>query len=333
MDKLRALQYFVTAAEEGSLSGAARRLDVSLPAVAKLVSGLERSLGTVLFDRGARGLSLTSAGETYLAACEPLLEQLALADEAMRGAATRPRGTVAVGISAQLAQHCVVPELPRLHARYPDLQIDIRALDRVTDPEANGVDVFIIFGWPEVADMVHRRVAHPRGVVCATPAYWAARGMPQRPNDLLNHVCLPYRNPSGTVVDLWEFERGPEKEAVAINGWLISSHRDVLLDMVLAGEGVARFSDLATRHWLQSGQLVPALEDWQLANMPPINLLYRPKHRRIPRVRLFIDFATQLFRDLEAARDSPLQESALPDRPQWHRRLYRRASTALSRRG
>ena len=86
MDKLRALQYFIAAAEERSLSGAARRLDISVPAVSKLISSLENTLGTSLFDRTVHGLTLTSGGEIYLEACQPLLDQLATADEALRGA-------------------------------------------------------------------------------------------------------------------------------------------------------------------------------------------------------------------------------------------------------
>ena len=329
MDKLRALQYFVAAAAEGSLSGAARRFEVSLPAVAKLVSGLERSLGATLFDRSTRGLSLTAAGQVYLDSCAPMLEQLAAADDAMRSSATRPRGTVVAGISAQLAQHCVLPELPGLRARYPDIQFDIRVLDRTTDAEAQGVDAFILFGWPEATDMVLRRIALPKGVICAVPAYWAAHGVPQRPEDLKHHSCLQYRNSGGTVVDLWEFERGDEKKAVAVQGWLTSNHRDVLLDMTLAGEGLARFSDLATRRYLESGQLVPVLEDWRVANMPPINLLFRPSHRRIPRVRLFIDWAIQLFLELESGPRRGYLNAALAERSDWYLRRYARASTSL----
>src|SRR6185295_16647559 len=107
MDKLRALQYFIAAAEERSLSGAARRLDVSVPAVSKLITSLERTLGASLFDRTVLGLKLTSNGEVYLQACQPLLDQLATADEALRGAAVNLRGTLVIGSPQMLAQHCL----------------------------------------------------------------------------------------------------------------------------------------------------------------------------------------------------------------------------------
>src|SRR5688572_18777719 len=126
MDKLRALHYFVTAAERGSFTAAARRFEVSVPAVAKLVTALEKSLGARLVNRAARGLTLTADGESYLEACRPLLQELTLADERVNGSAARPRGLLTVGAPSFVAQHCVLPALVDFHARYPDIHVDVR---------------------------------------------------------------------------------------------------------------------------------------------------------------------------------------------------------------
>src|SRR6266849_6329683 len=122
MDKLRSLEYFTTSAEEGSFSAAARRLEVSVPAVAKLVTALERELGTQLFERSPHGLMLTPNGEDYLEQCRPALERLAQADEQARAAATRPRGTVVVGVQQLVAMNVLVNALPGFRERYPDIQ-------------------------------------------------------------------------------------------------------------------------------------------------------------------------------------------------------------------
>ena len=108
MDRFRALQYFIAAAEDASFSGAARRFEVSTPAVSKLISALERDLGAPLFERNARGLTLTSGAESYLEACQSAIALLAAADEQVRGAATRSRGTVVVGVQHVLARHCLM---------------------------------------------------------------------------------------------------------------------------------------------------------------------------------------------------------------------------------
>ena len=86
------------------------------------------------------------------------------------------------------------------------------------------------------------------------------------------------RNPAGILIDLWEFERGPEKAAVKVAGWLSSSGREVVLDRVLAGNGVARLNHLTTRGHLQTGRLIPVLPDWDVQGGPPINVLFRPSN-------------------------------------------------------
>lgn len=327
MDKLRALQYFVTAAEAGSFAGAARRLEVSVPAVQKLVTSLERTLGVRLFGRTAQGLTLTASGAGYLESCRPLLDELAAADEGVSRSAQRPSGTLAIGAHPQLAHHFLLPDLPRFHARYPDIQIDFRVVHRLSDADAGTVDVFLLHGWPEANDLVHRRLGYTKSLIVAAPEYWQAHGVPRQPGDLARHRCMLMRNPAGILIDLWEFERGGEKASVAVGGWLSSNDREVVLDAVLAGEGVGRFNQITTRAHLQSGRLVPALLDWEVKGGPPVNLLYRPNQRRTPRVRLFIDFVAALLREVE------MESGGGSERPHWHRRGYGRASSVLRWRG
>src|SRR5262245_18012106 len=190
MDKLRALHYFVAAAELRSFSAAARRHEVSIPAVTKLITSLEKELGARLLERSFQGLSLTAEGQRYLEDCLPLLERLAAADDAVSSALRRARGTVTVGTHPSLARRCILPALPGFHAHYPDIQVDIRSVNRVNHPEAHLADVLIVLGWPEDPDFVLRRVAQPRALICAARDYWAVHGVPQRPKDLERHVCI-----------------------------------------------------------------------------------------------------------------------------------------------
>jgi LysR family transcriptional regulator, regulator for bpeEF and oprC len=321
MDKLRALHYFVAAAEEGSFAGASRLLEVSVPAVQKLVTLLERSLGIRLFERSVRGVTLTASGQTYLEACHPLLAELVAVDEALRHSQQRPTGTLVIAAHSQLALHLLLPALPQFHARYPDIQIDVRVIHRLTDADAQLADVFVLHGWPEADDLVHRQFGHTRALVVGAPHYWASRGLPGHPRELEKHVCMLMRNPAGIVIDLWEFERGTEKATVKVNGWLCSNGREVVLDAVLAGEGIARLNHLTTRSHLQAGRLVPVLLDWAVQGGPPVNLLYRSNQRNTPRVRLFLDFVSALLRDIEA------EDQRGAARPHWHRSGYGRASS------
>jgi LysR family transcriptional regulator, regulator for bpeEF and oprC len=324
MDKLRALEYFVASAEEGSFAGAGRRLDVSVPSVHKLINSLEHSLGVRLFERTAKGLSLTASGQSYLEACQPLLAELAAVDEVVNRSTQRPAGVVVLGAHPQLAKHVLLPALPAFHARYPEIQIDLRVVNRTSDVDTGIVDVFLLHGWPDDPDFVHRRLGHTATRVVASPNYWRRYGIPADPTELARHTCMLMRNPNGTLIDLWEFARGDDKLAVTVNGWLSSNGREVILDAVLAGEGVGRFTEVTTRAHLQSGLLVPVLGDWQVVGGPPVNLLYRPAQRRSPRVRLMIDFLVGLFDD----GDSDCAAGEHSERPQWHRSGRSRASTA-----
>lgn len=330
MDKLRALEYFVAAAREKSFSGAARQLEVSVAAVAKLVATLEKTLGVLLFERSSHGLTLTAAGGSYLDACLPALEQLTEADEQTRANVARAPGTVVVGVQHVIADGRLTRALPRFHARYPEITLDIREFQRVTEEETSGIDVFLVMGWPNLPHLVQRRVAAGGFIVLASPDYWARHGTPLRPKDLERHNCMPIRALAGTVMDLWKFRRGGEEEFITARGWLIVSnaHREMAISQALAGEGVVRVPDWTNLHDIASGALVQALGDWESTEVPPVNLLYRASVRRIPRVRLFIEFVTELFRELEAIRGQPALGTGRPD---WLGRHYGRSSAMQTR--
>lgn len=332
MDKLRAIDYFVAAARTGSLSQAARHFGVSVPAVAKMVRALEQDLGATLFDRTTRGLILTGDGERYLAACETLVEQLTHVERSLNRTRQRPRGTVVVEAPPLMTRQSLVPALPAFHRRYPEVAIDLRMVDRVTisDSEAKGVDALIMLGWPVVADLVARKIAQTRLLVCATPGYWATHGVPTRPKELERHTAFLVRNPKGLVLDSWRFRHGNVEEAAELNGWLVAERRDIVLDAVLTGEGISRFADLSVQTLLSTGALVPVLLDWEAIDAPPVQLLYRPVHRSSPALRPVLGWLEGCIKQLEAGRQAPLGNPPLR-RPAWYRRTFGRASSAGSR--
>lgn len=332
MDKLRAIQYFVAAAEEHSLAGAARRLEVSVPSVHKLLNTLERELGVALFERTSRGLRLTASGERYLEACQPLLAELGAVEAALQDSALRPSGTLIVAAHPQIARHVLLPALPQFHAECPEVRVDLRVIHRLEDPDAATADVFVLHGWPQARDLVHKRLGLSRTLIVASPAYWSAHPPPVHPSELAEHQCLCMRNPAGILLDLWEFQQGNDKVAVPVSGWLNSNNREVLLDLLLGGEGVGRVNALTTRRPVAQGLLVAALSDWETLGGPPLNLLFHPKQRHTPRVRLFVDFVATLAAEAEAAFGSGV-EGRLPDRPHWHRQGHSRASSVLRSRG
>ena len=330
MDKLRSLQYFIAAAECGSFSQAARRFEVSVPAVAKMIAVLERDLGVPLFERSPQGLSLTTQGAAYLEQCRPAVDMLGSAEDQLRASLSRPRGVLVIGVQHLIAHTILAEVLPRFHARYPDIQLDLRDNTQVTgEDDLRSMDVFLSMSWPEMPDMIHRRVGTSRFRVCAAREYWTRYGMPQHPAELQGHNCLTIRTQRGALMDLWNFTRGKEKASVVVQGWLMASnaHRDTVIELVLAGHGVMRVLDFANEADFAAGRLVEALADWEAADAPPLTLSYWPTGRRTARVRVFLDFMTEVFREMEQRRGAAPVSAA----PRWTLPRYGRASTISGR--
>ena len=333
MDKLKAIQYFLAAAQTGSLSAAARQQDVSLQAVAKLVGALEAQLGTILFQRGNRGLKLTTDGVQYADACAPLLAELQNAEDGIRQTRQRPQGTLVVGGTPFLVQHCIVPALPAFHASYPDLTLDLRGILHLNEAAAQDCDLLVIHGWFEAGAWVRRELPVMPQVTAATPAYWKRHGMPRHPSDLTEHNCLCYRNPYGKLLDLWRYRQASQQgdliEQVIVRGWLNSNHRDNLLALTLGDVGVMRIAYATAQADLASGRLVPVLLDWEMMDPPPLAIYFKPELRRTLRLRVFADFVAAHCTELAQMTTAQGQSSA-ENRPAWHRGNSRRASSWLT---
>lgn len=324
MDRMRALEYFVAAAQGGSFSAAARTYEVTVPAVMKLVAALERSLGARLFDRSTHGLALTSVGQAFLEDCRPALEILLQAADAASSTSRKASGNVVVRAPQLFSRLILVPALHRFHAAHPGIQVDLRPLEalQITNADGAGVDLLFALGIPARVDLVERPLAQTRLLVCASPQYLQRHGRPRTPLDLRDHQCLQVRSPEGTVIDLWRFRRGERVEEVAVSGYLVSESRDVVLEAVLQGQGVSRFADLSVWPHLQSGRLEPVLPDWFSLGSPVLSSLYRASSLRQTRVRTVLDHITAVVKELElqCRREYPFQPdtsraSGAPTRP------------------
>lgn len=320
MDKLRALEYLIAAAEERSFSAAARRLGVSQPAVQKMVTALETQLGTTVFERRSSGLTITGDGSAYVARCRVILEELRQADDTL-ASRQQSRGLIVVGTTSALAFDGLGPELPQFHQRFPGIELEIRTVQRLNDAAAEGVDVFILHGWQEQPDLIRIPIGPTRYAVAARPDYWKARGVPQRPRDLAAHPALLYRS-GATVLDCWRFERSGEQKTVDMKGWLSSGHRELLVQAALAGTGVVR---LIVPPRLPEG-LVAVLEDWTLLEAPPLQILFRAQHRGTTRVRRFVEFAASVLHRMLADGRAPTTQSM---RPMWWDRRGRSSRSGV----
>jgi LysR family transcriptional regulator, regulator for bpeEF and oprC len=332
MDKLRAIEYFNRAVEAGSFAAAAKRLDVTRPAVTQLIGALERSLGFKLFHRTTRGLSLTADGERYYEVSLKVAADLQVIEQRLGPRGSKPRGTLTVGMRQNIAQQCVMPRIARFLARFPDVEVVTRPVGMVEDIDRQDLDLSVLVGWPPELDLVIRPLAQSRYVVCASPEYWLREGTPRSPEDLGRHSCLVYRGMVEVVLDRWTFEKDGVRCSVDVKSRLCSDDRTWLDDAACAGTGVIRAGDLFLSHHLQSGALVPVLTDWTCLDAPMVFAAYRPSQRASKLVRVFIEFLVEIFDELERERwPAPMAGIQHVSKPAWFSRAHGRHSAYVAR--
>ncbi|MCQ8781850.1 LysR family transcriptional regulator [Mangrovibrevibacter kandeliae] len=296
-DRLGSILAFVRVAELGSFAHAARALGISASAVSKSVARLEDHLGLRLFQRTTRALSLTEDGRTFYGRCAKILEELDEAERSMRERASEPSGVLRVELPTALGRTVIAPALGRLTRQYPQLKVDASFDDHLTDPIQAGLDALVRIGEPRDLRLMVRRVGTVRYVVCGSPAYLAAHGAPQTPEDLKDFDCIRRLPRDASSYAPWKFAR-PGTDAAferQVAGTLSFDSNDVILDAGLAGTGLVQLHDYMARPHLRSGQLVQVLDAYA-ASGPPISVLFPSNRHLAPKVRVFIDFVADILR-------------------------------------
>jgi DNA-binding transcriptional LysR family regulator len=205
MDKLKAMQIFVSIADEGSLTAAARAMNSSLPAVVRSLAALEARLGLRLFNRTTRRISLTEEGRHYLQSCREVLAAVENAETALTAEAAEPGGQLTVTAPLLFGQMYVAPAVTRFVQRHAKMRVSLVLLDRVVNLLEEGIDVGIRIGPLEDSTLVAQPLGRVRRMVVASPEYLRRHGTPRHPRDLLKANCVRF---SGGTVPWWTFHEG-----------------------------------------------------------------------------------------------------------------------------
>ncbi len=283
---------FLRVLDRGGFAPAARDLGLTPSALSKLVARLEGRLGVRLLTRTTRRLAPTPEGEAYAARARDILALVEAAEAEVTDGRTRPRGHLRINTGTAFARARLVPMLPAFFARHPEITLDLCITDRKVDPIAEQADVVLRIGTLEDSTMIARRLADGRRVICAAPAYLAARGTPQRPEDLARHECLVLHGLARMTA--WPFRDGPTGlRTLAVQGRATTDSADTLRDMALAGLGLIRVSAFFVARDIEEGRLVPVLEDEHVSEEVPVWALMAAGRQRVPRVRAFVDFVAE----------------------------------------
>jgi DNA-binding transcriptional LysR family regulator len=289
MIAIRDLELFVITAEAGSLSAAARRLDLTPAAASASLKRLETELGTRFFVRSTRSQRLTHEGVVFLQHCQQALLSLAEGREALLAGHPVVRGVLQLSAPSDLGRNLLLPWLDEFHIQHPDLQLRLQLTDRIADIYRQPVDIALRYGPPPDSQLVALPVVPGnRRILCAAPSYIERHGRPETPADLSRHNCLTFML-SEYVHDRWRFYREGVEQSVQVHGNRVSDDGDVVRRWALAGFGVAYKSTLDIAQDLQAGSLVALCPEWT-GESAPLNLICADRRQLSPVVNLLREF-------------------------------------------
>jgi DNA-binding transcriptional LysR family regulator len=297
---LTELDAVLLVARRGKFRAAALELGVSTTALSNAVEKLERTLGVRLFNRTTRSVSLTEAGEQFVARIAPGVRDIREAIEVARSRQATPSGTLRINAfptaARELFSWLVLPFL-RAH---PQIHIDLVTEGRLVDIVAGGFDLGVRSADQVPVDMVAIPLGGARrNVVVGTPGYLKAHGKPRVPEDLADHACLRVRLPSGAIYR-WPFEKDGQTVHVDVQGPLTLDEASLARTAALASVGLTLAMESEVRDDLEAGRLVCVLEDWTPA-LPPLSLYYPSRRNPTAAFKAFIDFARRRSAELGSA--------------------------------
>ncbi|HEY5952417.1 MAG TPA: LysR family transcriptional regulator [Kofleriaceae bacterium] len=278
---------FVRVIDAGSLSSAARSLNMSLAAVSRQVGALEKETGASLLVRTTRKHSVTEAGRRYYVQCVRVLREVDAAQASVRPGGML-EGALTISVPVTLGLERIFPHVRQLLTRHAGLRVDIRFEDRLADIVGEGVDVAIRGGGtlPESTSFISRRLLTYHRIVVASPSYIKRRGEPKTPDELADHDALLHVGAS-TSTAMWRFRRGDEESSVKV-GWTFRTNLVYALrEAALAGLGVAQVADWLVARDIAEGRLKVLLPEYV---SPPLDVcaVYRRELRNSARIRAFL---------------------------------------------
>jgi DNA-binding transcriptional LysR family regulator len=288
------LLLFARVVDEGSFSRAAERLGLPKSTVSRRVAALEAHLGERLLLRTTRKLTVTEFGHAVLAHAHHVVEDVEAAESLAQNRQSEPSGKLRVTMPNDLANMILAPVMTALLERYPKISLDVDLSARFVDLVAESFDVALRPGnQRDDATLAARRVATFTIGLYAAPSYVARRGMPSEPEALMEHEALRVLNRAGEPMT-WVLRRGESQWEGVPPGRATANSPEFLMRMALAGCGIAVVNDHFAVHYLESGELVPVLPDWNLA---PVDLwAVFPGRRLMPaKTRAFLDVIAAKF--------------------------------------
>ena len=285
-DRFTAMTHFVRIVEKGSLSGAARDLGKTLPALSRSLRFLEERLGARLLTRTTRALSLTEFGQQYYESCRRILRDLEETESLAGEAGHVAQGLVRITAPLMFGRMHVAPLAAQFLAANPRVQIDMQLTDSVVSMVDESIDISIRFGELHDSSLIAIPLGHAGRVLCAAPSYWATHEKPLHPQDLKQHQCLASRGLNQERG--WLFRVENEERYWPINTTCWCNDGSALINVAQNGGGIAQVMSYHVAADISEGRLVTALDQYA-PQVQPIHAVY-PGGKLLPaKVRAILD--------------------------------------------
>ncbi len=292
-NRLDGMRVFAQVVEARSFSAAADKLSMSKSLVSRHVSALERSLSVKLLHRSTRKLTLTEAGILFYEHCARIVQEAELAEQRLTQTQSEPTGLVRVTAVPAFAVRHVLPALADFYQKYPKIQVKLFCSNRPLDLGDEGLDLGIRVSFNPAPNLVARKLAVNRSVLCASPAYLKRHGLPRRIEDLRKHQCVVF--PALAPKGVWTLRRNGRRYSVQVAGVFETDEMDAIYAAISAGLGIGILPLYMAADALKQGRLVPLLSQYQVSPESAIYLVYLPNRTLPSRVRALIDFLVERF--------------------------------------
>ena len=287
MDRLEAMSAFVAVVEAGGFSAAARRLGTPLTTVSRKVADLEDHLRARLLTRTTRKVTLTDTGQMFFQRCRRLLDELGESERLASGEYQAPRGGLSVSAPLALGRLHLAPIISEFLATYPEIDVDLRLSDKITNLVEDSIDVAVRVGELPDSSLKASKVGSIRHVVCASPSYLARYGTPSKPSDLGSHHCVTFTGLEGAKE--WAFRAGRQVERLTVRSRLAVNTAEAAADAANAGIGITRLLCYQVSDAVFDGRLKLLLRNFEPAPLPVS--LVSPDARLMPqKLKAFMDF-------------------------------------------
>ena len=295
MDRLRAMELFLSISQTQNFYETARRFGISATAVSRMITDTENELKVKLLLRSTRQVVLTESGQEYARQLEGILWQINALQGNITAISTAPQGLLRVHSRTMFGLGLLPPLIAGFRKLYPDIHIELTLTEAAVDLRRNQIDIDFRISPPMEAGVRRRMLFQSDRHLVASPAYLAAKPhLLQRPEDILEHDCLAYQLPGDEYS--WQFKQQDQTTAIAFKPRHVSNNGIALLELARMGEGLVLLDDYTVHNDIHQGQLVRVLPDYRITNKGFDEGMYATilDTPIIPaKIRLFTDFVAE----------------------------------------